>query len=116
VLPMMAAAIVVSAAGLSPALGAGALGAIWYGSEMLLAATAEWHLPFFYPVYGLMRDCLLPILFFKALGGSDFVWRGNEMQVECMRPRRMMARVRPRLQEAAAGGRRRLRALRTRES
>jgi ceramide glucosyltransferase len=97
VLPMIAAAIVASAAGLSPALGAGALGAIWYGGEMLLAATAEWHLPFLYPVYGLMRDCLLPILFFKALGGSDFVWRGNEMQVEPMKPRRMMARVRPRL-------------------
>jgi ceramide glucosyltransferase len=116
VLPMLAAAIVASAIGLSPALGAGALGTIWYGSEMLLAAAAEWHLPFLYPFYGLMRDCLLPVLFFKALGGSEFVWRGNEMQVECMRPRRMMARVRPRLQEVAAGGRRRLRALRARES
>src|SRR3984957_2833870 len=116
VLPMVAAAIVASAAGLSPALGAGAIGTIWYGGEMLLAAAAEWHLPFLYPLYGLMRDCLLPILFFKALGGSEFVWRGNEMQVERMRPRRMMARVRPRLQEVAAGSRRRLRALRTRES
>jgi hypothetical protein len=38
------------------------------------------------------------------------------MQVERMRPRRMMARVRPRLQEVAAGSRRRLRALRARES
>jgi ceramide glucosyltransferase len=116
VLPMIAAAIVASAIGLSPALGAGALGTIWYGGEMLLAAAAEWHLPFLYPFYGLMRDCLLPVLFFKALGGSEFVWRGNEMQVERMRPRRMMARVRPRLQEVAAGGRRRLRALRARES
>jgi hypothetical protein len=63
-----------------------------------------------------MRDCLLPFLFLKALGGSAFVWRGNEMQVERMRPHRMMARVRPRLQDAAAGSRRRLRALRARES
>jgi hypothetical protein len=38
------------------------------------------------------------------------------MQVERMRPRRMMARVRPRLREVAAGSRRRLRALRARES
>jgi hypothetical protein len=83
---------------------------------MLLAAAAEWHLPFFYPFYGLMRDCLLPVLFFKALGGSEFVWRGNEMQVERMHPRRMMARVRPRLQEVAAGSRRRLRSLRERMS
>jgi ceramide glucosyltransferase len=116
VLPMIAAAILASAAGLSPALGAGTLGIVWYGGEMLLAAAAEWHQPFFYPFYGLMRDCLLPVLFFKALGGSAFVWRGNEMQVERMRPRRMMARVRPRLQEVAAGSRRRLRALRARES
>jgi len=83
---------------------------------MWLAAAAEWHLPFLYPLYGLMRDCLLPVLFVTALGGSDFVWRGNEMQVERMRPRRMLARVRPRLQEVAAGSRRRLRALRARES
>jgi ceramide glucosyltransferase len=116
ILPMIAAAIVASAAGLSPALGAGALGAIWYGSEMVLAAAAEWHLPFLYPLYGLARDCLLPVLFLKALGGSEFVWRGNEMQVERMRPRRMMARVRPRLQEVAAGSRRRLRSLRERMS
>jgi ceramide glucosyltransferase len=116
VLPMIAAAIVANAAGQSPALAAGALGAIWYGSEMWLAAAAEWHLPFLYPLYGLMRDGLLPVLFFTALGGSDFVWRGNEMQVERMRPRRMLARVRPRLQEVAAGSRRRLRALRARES
>ena len=56
VLPMIAAAIVAGAIGLSPALGAGALGTLWYGGEMLLAAAAEWHLPFLYPFYGLMRD------------------------------------------------------------
>ena len=56
VLPMIAAAIVAGAIGLAPALGAGALGAVWYGGEMLLAAAAEWHLPFLYPLYGLARD------------------------------------------------------------
>jgi hypothetical protein len=40
------------------------------------------------------------------------------MQVERMqmKPRRMMARVRPRMQEVASGGRRRLRSLRERLS
>jgi hypothetical protein len=38
------------------------------------------------------------------------------MRVERMQPRRMMARVRPRLQGVAAGGRRRFRALRERIS
>jgi ceramide glucosyltransferase len=112
VLPMIAAAIVANAFDLPPALGAGLIGAIWYGAEMALAAGAEWHLPFLYPLYGLMRDLLLPVLFVSALGGSDFVWRGNEMQVERMRPQRMMALMRPRVAEIARGSRRRLRALR----
>jgi len=111
-LPMLAAAIVVNANGLSPALGAGAVAIVWYGAEMALAASAEWHLPFLYPLYGLVRDLLLPALFVSALGGSDFVWRGNEMQVERIEPRRMMALMRPRVKEIARGSRRRLRALR----
>src|SRR5258708_24984786 len=64
VLPMIAAAIVASAIGLSPALGAGALGAIWYGGETLLAPAGQWHVPFLHPFFGPMRACLLPLLFF----------------------------------------------------
>ena len=116
VLPMVAAAIVASAVGLPAALCAGLLGVIWYGGEMLLAAEAEWHLPALYPLYGLARDLLLPVLFIDALRSSDFVWRGNEMRVERLEPARMMARVRPRLQEVAAVSRRRRRAMRTRGS
>jgi ceramide glucosyltransferase len=112
VLPMTAAAIVADAIGLPPVASATMLGALWYGGEMVLAAAAEWNLPVLYPLYGLARDCLLPVLFVDALRSSDFVWRGNEMQVEHMQPARMMARVRPRLHEVAAGSRRRLRALR----
>jgi len=113
VLPMLAAAIVADANGWSPVLATGAVGAVWYGAEMALAAAAEWHLPFLYPLYGLTRDLLLPVLFVAALGGSDFVWRGNEMQVERIAPRHMMALMRPRVKELARGGRRRLRAPRT---
>ena len=83
---------------------------------MLLAAAAGWHLPALYPLYGLARDLLLPFLFVGALHGDDFVWRGNEMQVERMRPRGMMALVRPQLNEIAPVARRRLRALRARMS
>ncbi len=116
VLPMIAVGIVAYAAGLPVALSMIAFGALWYGAEMLLAAAAEWHVTALYPLVGLTRDLLLPVLFFSALRGNDFVWRGNEMQVERMQPRRMMALVRPRVHELAAGGRRRLRALRTRAS
>ncbi|HML08462.1 MAG TPA: ceramide glucosyltransferase [Xanthobacteraceae bacterium] len=116
VLPMIALICVAPAFGLPPALCVGSLAALWYGGEMLLAAAAGWHVSPLHPLYGFARDLLLPVLFVKALRGDDFVWRGNEMQVERMRPRRMMAQVRPRLQEVAAGSRRRLRSLRARVS
>jgi len=116
VLPMIALAVVAAATGLPVALSVGSLGIVWYGGEMLLAAAAGWHLPPLYPLYGLARDLLLPVLFVSALRGDDFVWRGNEMQVERIRPRRVMALVRPRLADIAPVARRRLRSLRTRMS
>ena len=116
VLPMIALACIAPAVGLPPLPSVAALAVAWYGGEMLLAAAAGWHLPALYPLYGLARDLLLPFLFVGALHGDDFVWRGNEMQVERMRPRGMMALVRPRLNEIAPVARRRLRALRARMS
>jgi ceramide glucosyltransferase len=116
VLPMIALACIAPAIGLPPLPSVAALAVAWYGGEMLLAAAAGWHLPALYPLYGLVRDLLLPFLFVGALHGDDFVWRGNEMQVERMRPRGMMALVRPRLNEIAPVARRRLRALRARMS
>ncbi len=116
VLPMIGVAILANAFGLPLALCVAAFGALWYGAEMILAAAADWHVPVLHPLYGLARDLLLPVLFIGALEGNDFVWRGNEMQVERMQPRRMMARVRPRVHEFAAGSRRRLKSLRERLS
>ena len=116
VLPMIALALVAAAVGLPPVLSVTALACAWYGGEMMLAAAAGWHLSLLYPLYGLARDLLLPVLFVGALHGDDFVWRGNEMQVERMRPRRMMALMRPRLEEIAPIARRRLRLLRARTS
>jgi ceramide glucosyltransferase len=110
VVPMLCAAILADALrwpGL-PLVAAFAL--FWYGSEMVLAAACRWHVSAFHPLYGLIRDLLLPALFIAALRGNDFVWRGNAMQVERMRP--MQAPLRPRLQELAAISRKRLRALR----
>jgi ceramide glucosyltransferase len=116
VLPMIAIAIVAHALAWPIALSVAAFGALWYGGEMALSGAAGWHVTKLYPLYGLLRDLLLPVLFVKALQGDDFVWRGNEMQVERMRPRRIVARMRPRVQEVAAGSRRRLRSLRERLS
>jgi ceramide glucosyltransferase len=116
VLPALAVALVAGGFGISPVLSAVLFAAFWYGAELLLAAAAGWPVSARSPLCGLVRDLLLPALFFSALRGSDFVWRGNEMQVERLRPRRMVAQMRPRMAEIAQGSRRRLRALRARAS
>ncbi|MGC1776358.1 MAG: ceramide glucosyltransferase [Xanthobacteraceae bacterium] len=118
VLPMIAVAYLAAAFHWPPALCVVSFAALWYGAEMALSFAAGWHVPALYPLYGLVRDLLLPGLFVGALRGSGFVWRGNEMQVEHMtaQRRRMIARVRPRMREFATGSRRRLRSLRERMS
>jgi ceramide glucosyltransferase len=108
--PMIAIAIFAHGFGLSSLLVAAIFAAIWYGAEMLLAAAAGWPVSALSPLYGLVRDLLLPVLFISALRGNDFVWRGNEMEVERMRPRVAMARV----HQIAQGSRRRLRSIRAR--
>ncbi len=112
VLPMIAVAIVAHGLGAPVLLSAVLFGALWYGGEMLLAAAAGWPVSALSPLCGLTRDVLLPALFISALHGNDFTWRGHEMQVERMRPRRAIAVMRPRIHEFAQGGRRRLRTLR----
>ena len=114
--PMLALAIAASGLGLSPMLSVTALAVLWYGSETLLGVIAGWHVSAFYPLYCLARDLTLPVLFIKGLRSNDFVWRGNEMQVERTRPRQVMAMMRPRLVELAPRARRRLRSLRERLS
>ncbi len=118
VLPTLAVAFLADQFEWPVALSAAAYAAFWYGSEMLLAAAADWDVPLLYPLYGMARDLLLPVLFVAALKGDDFVWRGNEMQVERMQAqrRRVLARVRPQVRKVADGGRRRLRSLRERLS
>jgi ceramide glucosyltransferase len=116
VLPMICAAILAHAFGWPVLLFISALALLWYGSEMALAAASGWHVSPLHPFYGLIRDLMLPALFVAALRGNDFIWRGNAMQVERMRPIRMATPLRPRIQELAAVSRKRLRALRARAS
>jgi ceramide glucosyltransferase len=81
-LPLIAAAYLAFALGWSIAAALLCFAAIWYGAEMLLASVAGWHLTLLYPLHGLVRDALLPIIWINAWLGSDFVWRGNAMSVE----------------------------------
>ncbi|MFZ0236126.1 MAG: ceramide glucosyltransferase, partial [Xanthobacteraceae bacterium] len=99
--PMICAAILAQAFGWPVLLFISAFALLWYGSEMALAAASGWHVSPLHPLYGLIRDLMLPALFVAALRSNDFIWRGNAMQVERMRPSRMAAPLRPRMQELA---------------
>jgi ceramide glucosyltransferase len=57
-----------------------ALAALWYGSEALLAWAAGWHLSARSPLAFVLRDLLLPAIWFNGWLGSAFVWRGNQMR------------------------------------
>jgi ceramide glucosyltransferase len=116
VLPILCAAILAHALGWPGLTSILLFAFFWYGSEMALAAVSGWHLTPLYPLFGLIRDLMLPALFVAALRGNDFIWRGTAMQVERMPPLRMAIPLRPRMQELAAIGRKRLRALRARAS
>jgi ceramide glucosyltransferase len=90
VLPISCAAILASALGWPVLVCAAGFSAIWYGVEMALAAAAGWHVSPLHPLYGLLRDLMLPALFVGALRGNDFVWRGNAMasRTDAARPDR----------------------------
>jgi ceramide glucosyltransferase len=61
---------------------AAALGALWFGSEAILARAAGWHFSTRMLVACAVRDFLLPALWVEAWLKKDFVWRGNAMNVQ----------------------------------
>jgi ceramide glucosyltransferase len=56
------------------------LAAVWYGCEAVLAWAAGWHLNMRAPLTWVIRDLLLPAVWFNGWLDSAFVWRGNEMR------------------------------------
>jgi ceramide glucosyltransferase len=57
-----------------------AVAAVWYGSEAVLSWAAGWHLTARSPLAWLLRDLLLPAIWFNGWLGTTFVWRGKEMR------------------------------------
>ena len=82
VLPLMAAVFIAVATGHSVIAAATGFLVLWYGAEMLLAAVSGWHLPLLYPLHAMVRDAMLPVLWFEGWRGHGFVWRGNAMSVD----------------------------------
>jgi ceramide glucosyltransferase len=86
--PLIAAGHVAFTTGISVFGTVAAVALAWYGAEIALAKAARWHLGPFYPVQALMRDLLLPVLWFDAWIGTDFVWRGHQMSIATDAPAR----------------------------
>ena len=82
VLPLAAITFIAAATGHSIVAAAALFLAIWYGAEALLAAAAGWHLPVLYPLHAMLRDLMLPVLWFEGWREAGFVWRGNAMSVD----------------------------------
>jgi ceramide glucosyltransferase len=84
--PLLAAGYAAEAAAVPAPIVIGALAAVWYGAEMVLARVSRWHLSPLYPVHAALRDLLLPALWVDAWIGTDFVWRGHPMSVTADAP------------------------------
>ena len=82
VLLLLAVVFIAVATGYSVIAACALLLGVWYGAEMLLAAAAGWHLPLLYPLHAMLRDLLLPVLWFEGWREAGFVWRGNAMSVD----------------------------------
>jgi len=81
-LPLVATALLAAALGRSIPGALVAFGMVWYGAEFVLARAAGWPVTALYPIHGLVRDLLLPLLWVNAWRNSGFVWRGNQMSVD----------------------------------
>ena len=79
--PLVAAAYAAEALDVSGVGVIAALGAVWFGSEALLARAAGWHLSALSPLAWVARDLMLPVLWVQAWLGNSFSWRGNDMHL-----------------------------------
>jgi ceramide glucosyltransferase len=53
----------------------------WYAPEVLLAPAVRWHFSWRMPFLFVLRDLMLPVIYFDAWFVDNFVWRGTEMSV-----------------------------------
>jgi ceramide glucosyltransferase len=80
-LPCLVAAYAAYAMDWSIALTVFAVALAWYLPETLLAPAVRWHFSWRMPLLFLLRDLMLPVIYFDAWFVDNFVWRGNAMSV-----------------------------------
>jgi ceramide glucosyltransferase len=54
---------------------------VWYLAEAALAYAVGWHLSWRSLALSALRDLFLPVLWFAAWMGDEFVWYGNVMRI-----------------------------------
>ena len=54
--------------------------AVWYGAEAAMALFLGWYWTWRSPLLCLLRDAILPVLWFEGWRGRTFQWRGNAME------------------------------------
>lgn len=55
---------------------------IWFGFEGIYARIFGWHMSFISPIAWIMRDILIPFIWFYAWAGNNFIWRGNVIDIK----------------------------------
>ncbi|MGE3146034.1 MAG: ceramide glucosyltransferase [Pseudorhodoplanes sp.] len=78
-LPIAGAGLVAAASGLPALTCMLGFGLLWYGAEIALARSAHWHMSSRSIAAAILRDLLIPVLWFAAWRDTVFVWRGNAM-------------------------------------
>ena len=78
-LPMLAVAVGAAEGGLHPLAAVLAFASLWYATEAALAAIAGWHFSWVSPLALVVRDLMLPVIWFEGLSGNGFTWRGHDM-------------------------------------
>jgi ceramide glucosyltransferase len=76
--PLVAASLIVYLGGYSPSY-VFVLFLAWYGAEAMLAKLAGWPINLRAIFAIVLRDLLLPVIWFSAWGNGTFVWHGNVM-------------------------------------
>lgn len=80
-LPVILASYTAHLLGWNVALVAGLTLALLYSAETILAIANRWYFSWRLPFFFLLRDLMLPVIYFDAWMVDDFIWRGNSMSV-----------------------------------
>ncbi len=90
VLPV-AAAVALAVLGAVPPEAPALFALVWYGAEIALAAAMGWPVSAAAVTAFVLRDALLVPLWFAAIAGSGYSWRGNDMDMRRMEMRASVA-------------------------